>query len=261
MMNKLRTRQVEGSADIRAFFDRIAADYSEAHGRSERLLAYRLAIIRRLLGNQRGTLLEIGCGTGLHLFELTGLYEQAIGTDLSPNMIAKADTLRERQPKRDAIRFAVDPAEQLATIETGQIDTVLCVGAFEHMPDKPRVLRQIARVLKPGGEFICLTPNGAYCWYTTIAHWFRWDTRHLSSDRFVTQKELCGLLIDSGLFPETLGYWTFIPKGDMPLPVYWLLSGLDLIGRLLKIPAFRGGLYARACTACHFANPPEVKST
>lgn len=246
MMNKLRTRQVADSADIRAFFDRIAGSYREAHGRSERLLAYRLSIIRPLLGKQRGALLEIGCGTGLHLFELAGLYEQAIGTDLSPNMIAEADTLRERHPNRETIRFAVDPAEQLATIESGQIDTVLCVGAFEHMPDKPRVLRQIARVIKPGGEFICLTPNGAYCWYTTIARWFRCDTRHLSSDRFVTRQELCGLLNDAGLLPKTIGYWTFIPKGDMPSPVYWLLSALDLIGRLLKVPVFRGGIYFKA---------------
>ncbi|PKM34944.1 MAG: class I SAM-dependent methyltransferase [Gammaproteobacteria bacterium HGW-Gammaproteobacteria-10] len=245
-MNKLRTRQVEGSADIRAFFDRLAATYKEAHGRPDRLLAYRLSFIRPLLGKRRGTLLEIGCGTGMHLFELAGLYEQAIGTDLSPNMISEADTLRERHPNRETIRFTVDPAEQLNTIESGQIDTVLCVGAFEHMPDKTRVLRQIARVLKPGGEFICLTPNGAYCWYTAIARRFRWDTRHLSSDRFMTRQELYALLNDAGLAPETIGYWTFIPKGDMPSPIYWLLSGLNIIGERLKIPALRGGIYLKA---------------
>ncbi|WP_341327622.1 methyltransferase domain-containing protein [Methylotuvimicrobium sp. KM2] len=246
MMNKLKTRQVEGSADIRAFFDRIAGSYRETHGRPDRLLAYRLSIIRPLLGKRRGTLLEIGCGTGMHLFELAGLYEQAIGTDLSPNMISEAETLREQHSNRETIRFAIDPAEQLKTIESGRIDTVLCVGAFEHMPDKPRVLRQIARVLKPGGEFICLTPNGAYCWYTAIARKFRWDTRHLSSDRFMTRQELCGLLNDAGLAPETIGYWTFIPKGDMPSPIYWLLSGLNIIGERLKIPALRGGIYLKA---------------
>lgn len=251
MMNKLRTQQVESSADIRAFFDRLAATYREAHGRADRLLAYRLSIIRPLLGKRRGTLLEIGCGTGMHLFELAELYGQAIGTDLSPNMISEANTLRERHSNREAIRFTVDPAEQLNTIESGQIDTVLCVGAFEHMPDKPRVLRQIARVLKPGGEFICLTPNGAYCWYTAIARRFRWDTRHLSSDRFVTRQELCGLLNDAGLTPQLLDFWTFIPKGDMQPPVYWLLIGLDLISRMLKAPVFRGGIYVKAIRCTH----------
>ncbi len=246
MMNKLKTRQVSDSADIRVFFDRIAGSYREAHGRSERLLTDRLSIIRPLLGKERGILLEIGCGTGLHLFELANLYEQAIGTDLSPKMISEADTLRVRHPNRETIRFAVDPAEQLSTIESEQIDTVLCVGALEHMPDKPRVLRQIARVLKPGGEFICLTPNGAYCWYTMIARWFHWDTHHLSSDRFVTRQELCGLLQEADLLAETIDYWTFIPKGDMPPPVYWLLVGLDIIGRMLKVPVFRGGIYVKA---------------
>ncbi len=260
MMNKLKTRQVADSADIRAFFDRLAATYREAHGRADRLLAYRLSIIRPLLGKQHGTLLEIGCGTGLHLFELTGLYEQAIGTDLSSSMISEADTLRERHPNCKSIRFAVDPAEQLSTIESGQIDTVLCVGALEHMPDKPKVLRQIARVLKPGGEFICLTPNGAYCWYTSIARWFHWDTRHLSSDCFVTRQELCGLLSDAGLMPETIGYWTFIPKGDMPSPIYWLLSGLNIIGERLKIPALRGGIYLKAVFKEGQSNEPG-KST
>lgn len=244
--SKLKTKTVKGSDDIRAFFDGLAGSYREAHGKSERLLNYRLSIIRKLLGKQRGTLLEIGCGTGMHLFALADGYEQAIGTDLSPNMILAAEALTTKQVNPAKISFAVEPAEALSTIATEQIDTVLCVGAFEHMPDKPKVLHQVARVLKHGGEFVCLTPNGAYCWYTHFARLFRWDTRHLSSDRCVTRQELYSLLQDAELVVEKIGYWTFIPKGDMPRPVYWFLAVLDQIGRLLKLQVFRGGIYVRA---------------
>lgn len=243
MKTKLKTRIVSKNSHIRAFFDEIAENYQEAHGKRDRLLSFRLSIIHQLLGTHRGTLLEIGCGTGIHLFQLAEFYEHAIGTDLSPKMIKVALQLRNKLPEKDIINFYTDPAEELTSIGNREIDTVICVGTFEHLTDKQKVLEQINRVLKPGGEFICLTLNGCYCWYINISHWLKMDTKHLSSDHFLTLKEIVQLVKKTGLITQKTGYWTFIPRGDMPEVVYGILNVLDYCGKLLKISAFRGGIY------------------
>lgn len=242
----LHTTQVNGPDDIRAFFDRLAPLYRDCHGKEDRLLRYRLGIIERLLeGSERGFLVEIGCGTGLHLFALAEGFRRVHGTDLSPGMIEQAERRRREHRYADRITFGVDPAESLASVGDGEADAVLCVGALEHIPDQATVLRQVRRVLKRGGVFVCLTPNADYLWYTRLAPWLGLPTRHLSSDRFVGQGELRRLLKVAELDSEAIGHWTFIPRGDMPGYCACLLALLDVIGRIFRISWLRGGLCCR----------------
>lgn len=246
-MKTLHTRPVACQADIRRFFDDIAAEYRECHGAADKLLNERVALIRDLLPPAAaGRLLEIGCGTGIHLFALADGFVEAIGVDLAPGMIARAEQARTQHPCKNRIRFYVDPAETLACIDDAGCDVVLCVGAFEHLWDKAQALRQIHRVLRPGGAFVCLTPNGGYLWYTQLARRLGLSTRHLSSDRFLAEPEWRTLLAESGLLPDRIGYWTFIPRGDMPHTIAVLLTALDGLGRRLAVPEWRGGLYCRA---------------
>lgn len=243
----LLTTQVRGRDDVRRFFDRLAADYRDCHGRADRLLAYRLGLIRELLaGGGRGDLLEIGCGTGFHLFALAAEFDRATGTDLSPAMIAAAEGIRRQHPAGERVRLAVDAAEELATIADASMDVVLCVGAFEHLTDRPAALRQIRRVLRQGGRFVCLTPNAGWFWYAWLAPALGLATTHLSSDRFVAATELASLLEAAGLRLDRLGYWTFVPAGDMPRPWAAVGSLLDGLGRWLRLPRLRGGLLCRA---------------
>jgi ubiquinone/menaquinone biosynthesis C-methylase UbiE len=243
----LRTTPVTGPEDIRAFFDRLAPLYRDCHGHGETLLRYRLGLIERLLtGTEPGLLVEIGCGTGLHLFPLAGRFARAHGTDLSPGMIGEAERRRRGHPAAERLTFRVDPAETLASVADGTADAVLCVGALEHMPDQPKVLDRVRRVLKPGGAFVCLTPHADYIWYARIAPRLGLATRHLSTDRFLNRAELTALLEAAGLNLEILEFWTFIPRGDLPRPLAWVLGGLDRIGRVLGIGAWRGGLCCRA---------------
>jgi 2-polyprenyl-6-hydroxyphenyl methylase/3-demethylubiquinone-9 3-methyltransferase len=243
----LRTTPVKGLEDVRAFFDRLAPVYRDCHGKAEKLLGYRLGIIDRLLeGVRPGVLVEIGCGTGMHLFPLVDRFERVHGTDLSPAMIEQAELLRLRHPLAARIRLSVMPAESLSSVGDAEADAVLCVGALEHMLDQRQALREACRVLKPGGVFVCLTPNAEYVWYAGIAPWLRLSTKHLSTDRFLGKKKLIDLLETAGFEVERIGSWTFIPRGDMPPYLARGLALLDGIGRLLRIPSFRGGLYCRA---------------
>ena len=243
----LQTTPAETSEDIRKFFDAIAPNYADAHGEASRALRDRLALIESLLaGTRRDTLVEIGCGTGLHLFPLAGFYQRVIGTDLSPAMIARAEAIRRNHPHAPRIQLRVDPAECLATVANDTADAVLCVGALEHMPDKATVLNQVYRILKPGGAFVCLTPNGDYVWYRRLAPRLGLSVRHLSTDRFLGEAELVALLSGSGLVLDRLQPWTFIPRGDMPAGWARVLQFADGLGRLTGRTGWRGGLAFRA---------------
>ena len=252
-----RTLSVRDREDIRAFFDRLAPAYADSHGAPGRALRQRLALIERLLaGSRRETLVEIGCGTGLHLFPLAGAFARLIGTDLSPGMIARAESLRRQQAGGERIAFRVGPAESLATVGDGVADAVLCVGALEHMPDRDRVLSQVARVLRPGGVFVCLTPNGDHVWYRWLAPRLGLPTRHLSSDRFLRRAELRARLPAAGLRLRRLQGWSFIPRGDMPAGWAWLMTLADACGRWLGFDGWRGGLAVLAVKppACGLAD-------
>ena len=244
---RLHTRFVQDSGDIRAFFDAIAGSYREGHGSATRLLAYRLALIRSLLvPGTGGVLLEIGCGPGVHLFPLADAFRRIMGADLSPNMIAAAETVRRTHPCAARIELYAEPAERLASIEDHTADAVLCVGAFEHMPDKTAVLGEVCRVLKPHGRFVCLTLNGDYLWYRRVAPLLGYKVKHLSSDRFVNAAELRALLQESGLRATAVGYWRFVAKGDMPGWAALGLEWLDRVGVVCKPALLRGGLYCCA---------------
>lgn len=246
----VRTTAVCDTADIRSFFDRCAsAGYAEQHGDAQRLLEYRLDLVRRH-ARLRSTdvVLDVGCGNGHHLFALAPEMARGMGVDVSPGLI---DVARARlaasslAPWAPRLGFQVDDAETLRSIPDRSVDLAICIGALEHMLDKRAVLAAVGRVLVSGGRFFCLTPDGGYLWYR-VASLLGLATKHLSTDRFVTWSELAALLRQAGFARLEHGPWTFIPKGDMPRPVGVLLEALDAAGRRLRLHAFRGGLWVCA---------------
>jgi SAM-dependent methyltransferase len=247
---RLTTRNVRTRDDVVRHFDGLALHYHEAHGCAAKLLSYRLGIIRRfLVGARGGTVLEIGCGTGTHLLAFAGEFAHAIGTDLSREMVKVARHRAEASPYRDRISIRVDPAEELATIGDSSIDVALCVGALEHMLHKDQVVRQVRRVLKSGGMFVVLTPNGGYCWYRHVAPALGLDVRHLSTDEFLTAGELEGLLRGAGLKTVARRYWRFVPRGDLPAGWGAILRALDWCGEGTGMGYLRGGIAVAAIRA------------
>jgi ubiquinone/menaquinone biosynthesis C-methylase UbiE len=232
------------TTDIRSFFDQAASTGSpEQHGHAQRLLEYRLALVRSL-ARPRATdiVLDLGCGNGHHLLALGPEVARGIGIDISPGMIELARARLRSLPWRANLTFEVNDAAELKGIADQSIDLAICIGAFEHMLDKRAVLASIYRVLKFGGRFFCLTPHADYVWYRTIAPLLGFATKHLSSDRMLTHDELVVLLEQAGFCGIRFAPWTFIPKGDVPALVALLLTVLDAIGRLTRLDSLRGGL-------------------
>jgi len=247
MLRKLVTTQVRSSADIRDFFDGSAHAYSERHGHPDRLLNYRIALIKRHANpSQDDVVLDIGCGNGHHLMALAGDIGRGVGVDLSPAMIEVAQERLKASPWQGKLTFLSDDGEKLGTLAEHSIDLAMCVGALEHMLNKPVVLVNAYRTLKAPGRFFCLTLNGGYFWYQALAPLLGLETKHLSTDRFLRRDELVRLLTEAGFGRIETGYWTFIPRGDMPSVLGRICQGLDSVGRILRINSLRGGLWVCA---------------
>lgn len=116
-----------------------------------------LPYLRRYV--KRGvSVLEIGCGIGLVLRELLRLGAKCYGIDASPESIkAAAEILGEKE--KSAITLKVADIGKLP-FKDGSFDVVLSFEVLEHLTDKDldSSLREIARVLKPGGKFISTNP-------------------------------------------------------------------------------------------------------
>src|SRR5215475_10903162 len=230
--------------EIRSFFDQCASTGSpEEHGHPQRLLEYRLALVRNLARPRPAdVVLDLGCGNGHHLLALGPEVARGIGIDVSPGMIELARARFRSSPSSANLAFEVDNAEQLKGIADQSVDLAICIGAFEHMLDKRAVLASIYRVLKFGGRFFCLTPRADYVWYQTIAPLSGFATKHLSSDRMLTKGEFLALLDEARFRRSRFAPWTFIPKGDIPPVAAQLLTVLDAIGIRARLDSLRGGL-------------------
>jgi ubiquinone/menaquinone biosynthesis C-methylase UbiE len=240
----VRTAPSCNTTDIRSFFDRCASTGSpEQHGHPQRLLEYRLALVRNLARIQPSdVVLDLGCGNGHHLLALAPEIARGIGIDVSQGMIAAARARLGNSAWKANLTFEVGNAEELNAIADQSVDLAICIGTFEHILDKQAALASIYRVLKPGGRFFCLAPRADYVWYRTIAPRLGFATKHLSSDQLLTHDEFCALLDQAGFRRIRSAPWTFIPKGDMPALVAGLLTVLDAIGRHARLDSLRGGL-------------------
>lgn len=104
----------------------------------------------------RGTLagqrvLEIGCGRGVGAGILLDLgAAEVVGIDIDPRMVSLA---QERLARHDG--HAVAHVRDAAAIQapSGSFDAAVDFGILHHVPDWRTALREIARVLKPGGIF------------------------------------------------------------------------------------------------------------
>jgi ubiquinone/menaquinone biosynthesis C-methylase UbiE len=102
-------------------------------------------------------ILEIGCGNGVQSMYIKNKYKplSITGVDLNPANIEIANSEKERiNTDKDNITFHVDDAQNLSKIRSGSIDVLLNIESAFHYPDKSAFLKEVCRVLKPGGEYL-----------------------------------------------------------------------------------------------------------
>ncbi len=102
-----------------------------------------------LQGHCNGRLLDLGCGAGHVSFQLAPLMAEVVAYDLSADMLeVVAATAAERGLTQ--VRTVQGAAERLP-FETGSIDAVVSRYSAHHWSDLGQALREVRRVLRPGG--------------------------------------------------------------------------------------------------------------
>jgi SAM-dependent methyltransferase len=109
--------------------------------------------LRELLGPGCGVCLEIGCGTGVRAAQVRSLGWTPAGVDLSAGMLRYAG---DRLPVvlADAVRLPV---------ADGCVPAVVGVMVHTDMPDYRGILREAARVLRPGGVLVHVGVHPCFC--------------------------------------------------------------------------------------------------
>lgn len=99
------------------------------------------------------TVLDLGSGGGLDCFlaaQRVGPAGRVIGVDMTPEMVERA-TAAARQLGFSNVEFRLGYLEDLP-VEDDSVDVVISNCVINLSPDKPRVFREMFRVLKPGGR-------------------------------------------------------------------------------------------------------------
>ena len=117
-----------------------------------------LQVLNRYLGNgdrDRRRILDVGCGTGTMLTYLAS-YGKAQGVDIDEEAIGYC---RER----GLTDVRLGSAETLP-FEDGSFDLVTALDVVEHLDDDAAALREIHRVLRPGGKLLMTVPAHPFLW-------------------------------------------------------------------------------------------------
>ncbi|MFF2376870.1 SAM-dependent methyltransferase [Streptomyces xiamenensis] len=111
-------------------------------------------LIGRLGAGPGSEVLDLGCGTGgpgVRLARATGA--RVTGVSISAGDVALAGARAAAEGVAGQVRFELADAMELPYGDAS-FDAVLAFESIVHLPDRGRALREIARVLRPGGRLV-----------------------------------------------------------------------------------------------------------
>lgn len=157
--NEPQKGAISAQDDVRTMFDRIVPKYDLMNHVMTFGMDFRW---RKMLAKQAHELdartservLDVATGTGDVAFEIhkAGVPE-VVGLDVSTGMIDEAK--RKARTRADGLSFVVGDGMNLPFAD-GAFDAVTISFGLRNMPDYAASVREMARVLKPGGKLICL---------------------------------------------------------------------------------------------------------
>ncbi|CAN5862637.1 hypothetical protein BH24ACT3_BH24ACT3_04710 [soil metagenome] len=123
-------------------------EWSSRYGGPNPAIACEEPVVHALLDAMPvGFALDAACGTGRHAARLSALGHEVIGVDATPAML---DVARTNVPAAD---FRLGRLEELP-VEDGSVDLITCALALTHVVDLAPVMREMSRVLRPGGRAV-----------------------------------------------------------------------------------------------------------
>lgn len=115
------------------------------------------------------TVLEVGCGKGTVLNYLPGKGATVHGIDMSADSIAQAEAGAMELGHRDRVTFRVADAEALPFGDSSYA-RIVSIDVLHHTPDTAKAVREVYRVLSPGGTaIVMLYRKGNPKWWATVS--------------------------------------------------------------------------------------------
>jgi len=114
-----------------------------------------IGALNQLALEPSGRALEVGPGSGVYLPVLCSLFSEVVTTDIEESYLDRARNLSSSHPNLSA---KIDDVTNSALPESG-FDLILCTEVIEHISDSTSALREMHRLLKPGGKLILSTPQ------------------------------------------------------------------------------------------------------
>jgi SAM-dependent methyltransferase len=157
LLNTLTVEQLARTAD--EYFDRagdtdiyVAMPFNNVDDASALLVAF-CHVLAGLNPRFGSTILDFGAGTCWSTRCLVQLGQDVIAMDVSKNALDMGRELFRRLP---IAGFHVPPAFMVFDgrrfdLPDQSVDRIMCLNAFHHVPNPAEVLREMARVLRPGG--------------------------------------------------------------------------------------------------------------
>ncbi len=168
-------------------------------------------------------ILDLGCGTG-GSFRLLRRFGQVVGLDAAPDALAFA-----RQKRLD-VPLVLGDAQKLPFV-ADRFDIVAVLDVLEHLPDDRQALKEIWRVLKPGGVVLFSVPAFMSLWSVhdiALGHY----RRYLPSE----------LLTKLGEAKLTVLHWSFAICPLLPAVFIfrkvqnWWMQGKEAATALIELP-------------------------
>ncbi len=135
------------------FFDRVAGEWNKIAG-DFRSGQARLRVATHLLP-EPFVVADLGCGTGYIAEALAGSCSRLICVDRSEAMLDEARKRLLRARRSTDIEFRPGDLDRLP-ISDEELDGVVCGMVLHHLPEADSAIREMFRVLKPGGNAVVL---------------------------------------------------------------------------------------------------------
>src|SRR4051794_32325153 len=215
-----------GPARWNAGFDDRPEDYDRLRAAGH-MAHRRLDHFTQVVDRVPGSVLEVGTGTGTLLSALAARRPDRtfVGVEPLPNYVDFANE-RARQDGLGNVRFEAGTAEDLAgLVEPASVGLVITVDMLHHVQDLGRTVREVRRVVSPGGRWHAMEPNRVhpYVWtYHVLVPGERtFPVRRFLAEATAAEWELCEksrlFLFPSGVrrVPERLARlerrWEHVP--------------------------------------------------
>jgi ubiquinone/menaquinone biosynthesis C-methylase UbiE len=146
-----------------AYFDKNADRYNSYYADQNEYAKWNrhvaiINLVQKYITNKEEAIVDIGCGPGYLAFDLAERGFYGVGMDISPNMLKICHSKVGSVTNGELWTFEEGDSEKMR-FKDSSFSCAIASGVLEYMPSDEGMFKEVSRVLKPKGFFICSVTN------------------------------------------------------------------------------------------------------